>query len=173
MEALCGVPDEEGLPVKTHPFLCGKEGVELIKKDIEENGINTLVIAACSRRAKTDVFDYDVLNVVLERVNIREHVAWCQPAKEEDTQMMADDYLRMGVVKAKKMEPPEPFQEEINKGILVVGGGLTVRAEEPDQFLIVAYCNTPSHMSFPSLGEVCFTRRTTIRQMIKHIHLLL
>ena len=33
MEALCGVPEEEGLPVATHPFLCGKEGVELIKKD--------------------------------------------------------------------------------------------------------------------------------------------
>jgi quinone-modifying oxidoreductase subunit QmoB len=117
---------EYKVPVcKSHAALCGEEGVALIRQDMETEGVNTLVITACSRRAKTDVFNYDVLNVVLERVNIREHVAWCQPAKEEDTQMMAEDYLRMGVVKAKKMEPPEPFQEEINKGILVVGGGLT------------------------------------------------
>jgi quinone-modifying oxidoreductase subunit QmoB len=26
VKALCGVPEEEGVPVKTHPFLCGKEG---------------------------------------------------------------------------------------------------------------------------------------------------
>jgi quinone-modifying oxidoreductase subunit QmoB len=30
------VPEEEGLPVQTHPFLCSKEGVALIKKDIDE-----------------------------------------------------------------------------------------------------------------------------------------
>jgi len=33
MEELCEVPEEEGLPVKTHPFLCGKEGVELFNGD--------------------------------------------------------------------------------------------------------------------------------------------
>ena len=62
---------------------------------------------------------------MLERVNIREHVTWCQPPKEEDTQMMAEDYLRMSLAKAAKMEVPEPFMEEINKTILVVGGGIT------------------------------------------------
>ena len=43
-------PKEEGVAVKTCPFLCGKEGVELLKKDIADEGVNTLVIAACSRR---------------------------------------------------------------------------------------------------------------------------
>ena len=110
---------------KNHPYLCGEEGAGIIRQDIDKEGVNTVVIAACSRRAKTDVFSYDPLKVFLERVNIREHVVWCQPPKEEDTQMMADDYLRMGIVKAQKSAPPEPFQEEINKTILVIGGGLT------------------------------------------------
>ena len=36
MEDLVDVPGEEGVNCTTHPFLCGKEGVELINKDIED-----------------------------------------------------------------------------------------------------------------------------------------
>ena len=32
MKALCGVPKEEGVPVKTHPFLCGKDGVDIAQE---------------------------------------------------------------------------------------------------------------------------------------------
>ena len=32
---------------KDHPFLCGQEGVDLIKQDIEGEGVNTVIIAAC------------------------------------------------------------------------------------------------------------------------------
>ena len=79
-KTLCGVPEEEGLPVQTHPFLCGKEGVELIKKDIDEKGTNTLVIAACSRRVNFDVFKFD--GCIVERVNLREQVVWSHPRSE-------------------------------------------------------------------------------------------
>ncbi len=107
----------------TNPFLCGKEDEEQIKKDIE-NGVNTLVIAACSPRAKQSVFSYGS-DIVLERVNLREHVIWSHPANDEDTQMLAEDYLRMGLAKAQKVQPAEPYSETIDKTILVVGGGIT------------------------------------------------
>ncbi len=108
---------------KTHSFLCGEEGAQLIRKDIEE-GVNTIIVAACSPRVKYDVFSYSP-SIVLERVNLREHVVWCHTSNEEDTQMLAEDYLRMGLAKAQKVLPPEPYQEEICKTILVVGGGIT------------------------------------------------
>ena len=63
--------------------------------------------------------------MVVERVNLREHVVWSHAAKDEDSQMLAEDYLRMGIVKAQKMEPLEPVSEGISKAILVVGGGIT------------------------------------------------
>jgi len=117
---------EQKVPVcKTHPFLCGEEGLGVIRNDMAQEGVNTLVVAACSRRAKTDAFSFDPTQICLERVNLREQVAWCQPAGADDTQMLAEDYLRMGIVKAKKMEPLVPFREEISKKILVVGGGVT------------------------------------------------
>jgi quinone-modifying oxidoreductase subunit QmoB len=109
---------------QVHPFLCGPEGRELIRKDVETEGVDTVVIAACSPRAKTDAFAFDS-RIVLERVNLREHVAWCQEQGNEDTQMLAEDYLRMGVVKAQKSEPPEQLAETVSKTLLVVGGGIT------------------------------------------------
>lgn len=109
---------------RRHAFLCGDEGVGQIKSDLEGEGVNTLVIAACSPRVMTDVFDFGP-DKVLERVNLREQVAWSHPANDEDTQMMAEDQLRMGLTKAKEMQPLEPFlAEDLSKRILVVGGGL-------------------------------------------------
>jgi quinone-modifying oxidoreductase subunit QmoB len=115
--------EAKGGQVKTHPFLCGEEGVELIKKDIEE-GVNTVVIAGCSPRVNYETFSFGP-DIVLERVNLREHVIWSHPPKDEDTQMLGEDYLRMGIAKAQKVQPAEPFSEEIDKHILVVGGGIT------------------------------------------------
>jgi quinone-modifying oxidoreductase subunit QmoB len=82
------------------------------------------VIAACSPRMKTDTFAFGQ-GVVPERVNLRELVAWCHKPHDEDTQMLAEDYLRMGIVKAQKTEPLEPLAEAISRKLLVVGGGIT------------------------------------------------
>ncbi len=117
---------EHKVPVcREHAFLCSEEGRKLIEDDMAQQGVNTIVIAACSPRVMTDVFDFGP-DKVLERVNLREQVVWSHPAGDEDTQMMAEDYLRMGLTKAKEMEPPVPFQgDNLSKRILVVGGGLT------------------------------------------------
>jgi quinone-modifying oxidoreductase subunit QmoB len=125
LDKLCKVVTGEGKIeiCKTHSFLCGEEGAQLIKKDVEE-GVNTVIIAACSPRVNYDVFAYEP-PVFLERVNLREHVIWSHPPNDEDTQMLAEDYLRMAIAKAKKVSYIEPYKEEINKTILVVGGGIT------------------------------------------------
>ena len=123
---------------KTHPIMCSPEGVELIKQDIAEEGVNTVVIAACSRRVLYDVFDFSP--AITARVNLREGVVWSHKPQEEHMtgeeggpqvdeliQEMAEDYLRMGMAEAEKILPAEPYQLEdpINKRILVLGGGVT------------------------------------------------
>ncbi len=139
IEALKGIPEEEGLPVKTHACLCGPQGVELLKKDIGEKGINTLVIAACSRRVNFDVFRFD--GCIVDRVNLREQVVWSHPRsefpaltaeqKEDDdnfdrVQMLAEDYIKMGMARVEKITLPEPHKlENLSRKILVIGGGIT------------------------------------------------
>jgi quinone-modifying oxidoreductase subunit QmoB len=127
IEQLSKVATDEGsVPIcRNHANLCSEEGVGLIKNDIANEGANTLVITACSHRVMYDAFNFE--SCIVDRVNIREQVVWCQKPGDEDTQMMAEDYLRMGMAKVNNMELPEPFkpEEEISRDILVVGGGLT------------------------------------------------
>jgi len=124
IEKLSNIGPQLGAAVKTHEFLCGAEGASLIRGDIEGEGVNTVVIAGCSPRVNFDVFDFP--ETITERVNIREHVTWSHAPNDEDTQMLAEDYIRMGISKAKKMELAEPhIEENINKTVLVIGGGVT------------------------------------------------
>lgn len=112
--------------VKHHDFLCNAEGVSMIRDDIEA-GTSHVVIAACSRRAKTDAFNFD--NVAMSRANLREGVIWIRPddeASRETTQDMASDYLRMACFENKFMQRPTPSGEQsLDKNILVVGGGVS------------------------------------------------
>lgn len=110
---------------KTHPFLCNEDGIETINNDINTQGIDSVVIAGCSGRVNQDIFCFGE-TIIVERVNLREQVIWCQESNNEDTQMMSEDYLKMGIVKAQKMELPTPYLiENSNKSIMVVGGGIT------------------------------------------------
>lgn len=139
IEKLIEVPEEKGFPVKTSPILCNTEGLKILHKDIADESINTLVIAACSGRVLYDVFRFD--GCIVDRVNLREQVVWSHPRtkypapteeqKDDEefidrVQMMAEDYLRMGMAKVEKIDLPEPYKlETFSRKILVIGGGIT------------------------------------------------
>jgi quinone-modifying oxidoreductase subunit QmoB len=108
---------------KADSYWSDPDKLEIIKSDIAAEALTTVVIAGPSPRQFQAEFTFD--NVITERVNLREHVVWCQPPNHEDTQMLAEDYMRMGVIKASKYDDRAPFMEETNKDILVIGGGVT------------------------------------------------
>jgi quinone-modifying oxidoreductase subunit QmoB len=128
-QQLANVAQKEGKAqlVREHEFLCNGQGVAMIKDDIAKEGVTHVVIAACSRRAKTDAFSFD--GVALSRANLREGVIWVTPAdddKKEIVQEMAADYVRMGCAEVKKMQVPQANPSHgNNKRILVVGGGVS------------------------------------------------
>jgi quinone-modifying oxidoreductase, subunit QmoB len=113
--------------VKSHPFLCSSEGVQMIRDDIENEGVTHLCIAACSRRSKTEAFQFPT--VAVSRANLREGVVWAVAEgseHDEVRQEMAQDYVRMGCAEVKKMTVPtgSPVSAE-NRRLLVVGGGMS------------------------------------------------
>ncbi len=146
IEAICDIVEEEALPCTTHEFFCSEAGVDVIKTDIEEKGINHFVIAACSRRVNHNTFKFE--GCVVERVNIREGVVWSHPRdqfpaltaeeKEDEAnfdrvQMMAEDYVRMGMARIEKVKENTPYiPETLSKRILVIGGGVTGMAAALD-----------------------------------------
>ncbi len=155
--------------IREHEILCSPEGRALIEKDLTEEGINSLVIAACSPRVKYEEFDFP--NVLVERCNIRELVAWTQEPGQEETQALGEDYLRMYCARVKKSELPTPYETECDKSILVIGGGMTglsaaleaanhgyqvVLVEKQPElggFAAKLYKQTPSSFPYTSLQE--------------------
>ena len=131
MEELAKVVKSEAKIPEVHEVdvLCSPEGIEAIKAQIAE-GATGVLLGACSARVKTDEFSFG--DVLVERAPLREQVVWAlegsyedEEEEGEDRQMAAEDYMRMHGVKLMKCKPAEPYQleEEINKAIMVVGGG--------------------------------------------------
>ncbi|MFC2172222.1 FAD-dependent oxidoreductase [Acidobacteriota bacterium] len=126
IDALCKVATGEySVPFCKTVDSCEGSGLDSINEDIRKEGLNKAVIAGISpRRYGENAFPE---GVIVEKIALREHVVWCQPPGEEDTQMLAEDYLRMYIARIQKVAPIEPFhpEEPIDKSILVVGGGIT------------------------------------------------
>jgi len=125
---LATIAEREGKAnlVREHEFLCNKEGVAMIQNDIDTEGVNKVMIAACSRRSKNEAFNFE--NVAISRANLREGVIWARPDDDESreiTQEMAADYVRMGCSEIKYMKLPHANEAAAsNDNLLVVGGGV-------------------------------------------------
>ncbi len=125
VEAMCTVANDEfNVAIcRAEAYWSDPEKLQVIRKDVADEGLTAVVIAGPSRRVLEDVFKFG--GVITERANIREHVIWCQPPNDENTQMLAEDYLRMAITKVTKYADRPPYLEETIKSILVVGGGIT------------------------------------------------
>ncbi len=109
---------------ETNPCLCAREGVAAIRAAVDAGTVDGVVIAACSHRHKQQEFRFDPAKVQVERVALREQVTWTHPPGHEDTLALAEDLLRMGIIRAKKMLPAKRLAETVEQTVLVVGGGL-------------------------------------------------
>lgn len=107
-----------------HPCLCNPDGVAALQAAAAGDDVDALVIAACSVRYKQAEFCFDPTKVAIDRVSLREQVVKTHAADDEDTQMLAEDMIRMGVVRASKMKLAVCADEPIEQTVLVVGGGV-------------------------------------------------
>jgi quinone-modifying oxidoreductase subunit QmoB len=113
--------------VREHAFLCSEDGVATIRKDIADEAVTHVMLAACSRRMKAEAFHFP--DVAVARANLREGVLWIVAegeAHDEVRQEMADDYVRMGCAELKRLKVPagNPNRAD-SRRVLVVGGGVS------------------------------------------------
>jgi len=113
----------EGITCIKHEALCSEAGLNLLHKISREAEVDRLAVAACSPRVKSEQFNMEGLYV--ERVNIREQVTWVMKPGDEDTQMFAEDQVRMALAKLEMISNNTPYvPETVSSEILVVGGGM-------------------------------------------------
>jgi quinone-modifying oxidoreductase, subunit QmoB len=124
---LAAVSDSElKRPGNVHGPLCIPEGVAALREGLAAAEASRVVIAACSERVNHDVFSPSSLGVdMVGRVNIRELVAWSKPPGELQTQLLAEDYVRMGIQRLLWSRKPDRRERDIETSVLVVGGGVS------------------------------------------------
>jgi quinone-modifying oxidoreductase subunit QmoB len=121
VDKLGALAAQSGGLVRRSPAFC-LEDARLIAADVE-GGVDSVVVAACSGRVNHDVFRFP--GAFVERVNLREQVAWSHEPRHPETQALAEDALRMGLVRGQKAAAPSPYTEANERAVLVVGGGLS------------------------------------------------
>jgi heterodisulfide reductase subunit A len=113
---------------RDYKFMCSSLGQELIEKDIKEQKLTRVVVAACSPHLHEKTFRTACaragLNPFLcEMVSIREQVSWVHTDKEAAT-IKAQAAISGGVERVIHNEPLDPLTVSINPATLVVGGGI-------------------------------------------------
>lgn len=114
--------------VRQTSHLCSVAGQELLTRDIRDEHLERIVIAACSPRLHEATFrralDKAGLNpFLLEIANIREGCAWLTP-DPRDALAKAKAILAGALAKVKWLCPPKPRTLKVNQEVLVVGGGI-------------------------------------------------
>ena len=109
-------------------FTCSEAALEEIGSRIEEEGINRVVIAACTPRTHEPIFK-DTLEkaglnpYLLEMANIRDQCSWVHQGEPIEATRKAIDLVRSAVAKANRLEPLQTQTAEIIREAVVVGGG--------------------------------------------------
>ncbi len=115
--------------VQRNLYSCSEGGINEIKKAIEEQNLNRVVVSSCSPRTHEPLFRSSCeeagLNPYLfEMVNIRDQCSWVHMQQQEDGTAKAKDLIRMGVAKAALLEPQESIMSQVQTRALVIGGGI-------------------------------------------------
>lgn len=121
------LPDVE--VCRDYLFMCSEPGQKLILKDIQDNNLNRIVVAACSPLMHEKTFRGVVaqggLNPYLLNIaNIREHCSWVTEDPIKATEK-AKALVSAAIGKVRFLKPLEQSEVVVNKSVLVVGGGIT------------------------------------------------
>jgi heterodisulfide reductase subunit A len=113
---------------RDYEFMCSSLGQELIKDDIQELGLERVVVAACTPRMHEPTFQRAVAEAGLnayfyEQANIREQCSWVHDDPVEATEK-AKALVGAAVSRVRHHQSLVPQRVSINPATLVVGGGI-------------------------------------------------
>ena len=121
-----------GLPgvalAREYQFMCSDPGQEMIRRDIQEQGLNRVVVASCSPLMHENTFRRACraagLNEYLfQMANIREQCSWVTDDKADATEK-AKRLVTAAVLRVRHHEPLEAKQVPVNPRVMVVGAGI-------------------------------------------------
>ncbi len=113
---------------RDYSYMCSDPGQDLIKQDIQEHGLNRVVVASCSPLMHEPTFrtacqEAGLNPFFFQMANIREHCSWVIDDREQAT-AKARDMVTAAVKRVRYHQPLTRRDVEIQPSALVLGGGI-------------------------------------------------
>ncbi|TET62247.1 MAG: CoB--CoM heterodisulfide reductase iron-sulfur subunit A family protein [Candidatus Stahlbacteria bacterium] len=110
-------------------YVCSEPGQAEIKKAIEEEKLDRVVIAACSPRMHEPTFRQCVSEVglnpyLVDMANIREQCSWVHMGDRVAATKKAKDIIKAYVARARYLEAQDETEITVTRANLVIGGGI-------------------------------------------------
>jgi heterodisulfide reductase subunit A len=114
---------------ETIMYACAPDGQAKVKELIKEKGLNRVVIASCTPRTHSPLFQDTIREVGLnkflfELADIREQCSWVHKDDKERATEKAIEITNMNVAKARLLDPVNQNSVGVDHAALIVGGGI-------------------------------------------------
>jgi heterodisulfide reductase subunit A len=113
---------------RTYKYMCSNPGQEMITRDIKENKLNRVVVAACSpnmheRTFRNALRSAGLNQYLFEMANIREQCSWVHKDPKEATDK-AKALVYAAICRVELNESLESMSVNMCPNVLVIGGGI-------------------------------------------------
>ncbi len=110
-------------------YACAPDGQQKIRDLIKEKGLNRVVVASCTPRTHSPLFQDTIREVGLnkflfELADIREQCSWCHMHDNENATRKAIEIVNMMVAKTKRLLPVSSASVGVTHDALIIGGGI-------------------------------------------------
>ena len=171
---------------RDYTYMCSDPGQALIKQDIEDHGLNRIVVASCSPRMHEPTFraaaqQKGVNPYQVEMANIREQCSWVHKDEQKATEK-AKSLIASSVAKARHLQALEEREVDVTPGVVVIGGGIagmTAALDVADTGLPAYLVEKEDHLggrvadlnrTFPTLEPVPELLEPLIARVREHPH---
>ncbi|MBS7287535.1 MAG: hydrogenase iron-sulfur subunit [Candidatus Freyarchaeota archaeon] len=110
--------------------LCDESGLKELEAKVKKDGVERVVVAACSPKVKGEELARSVEAAGLSRysmvvANIREQCAWAHPSQLKEATVKAKALINAAASRAEKIEEVPVRAIPISQRALVIGGGIS------------------------------------------------
>jgi heterodisulfide reductase subunit A len=115
--------------VEENLFSCSQDTQDKMSDIINQQGLNRVVVAACTPKTHEPLFQETLINAGLnkylfEMANIRNHDSWVHANDPDAATEKAKDLIRMAVAKTNLLAPLKQTDLPVSHSALVIGGGI-------------------------------------------------
>lgn len=156
----------------TYPYPCMAPGLEIMRREVQEKGLNRILVGGCSARIMKKKFATALAPVGIEKyqieiINLKDHVAAVHEGPPQELARKAAALISGGLTSLKLLEPFQPLSLNFEGPALIVGSGIsgfaTARelARHGMESIIFAKAKTPErvldemHRTFPGCRLFC------------------